>query len=538
MRRLLRLLPLLTLTAGTVWLWQTDRLNERGVRELVERLGGPPAAPFAPPTPRSGDPVSHQLELDPAADYALGSDDDDPATQLIEGVGAIHDAALSDAAYELARFYSQTGELPPGELLTFMLDSAGAVAWGPRQSLVVTTQSGDTPIVRSLREVLPDDGEAWRAGFGVTTHPDHPGYRFIAVLMVRQLVDIQAISRSVDLGQPVRIQGELAPELTQPSAMLMTPKGALSPAEIVVDDDRFTVTFTPDRPGPWTVELLAVGPLGPTPVAQLVLYADTDPPSRWEGVWPPDEAELLAEDRVAADQAAALIQEDRVRFHKSAMVRDPQLDAIAGAHSADMRDHDFVGHRSPTTGLLRDRLVSAGYRSIASGENVALNRSLFDAEAGLMRSLGHRRNLLSDDFTHFGVGVSHAKTGWRLTQVFATPRPVLTDLRQAELQILAHLNTRAEAAGQRKLKVDPRLSHAAQAEASSTDPTPKSALDRAHGSGARGRLSAWVARLPSLGQLDAPRQLTAGRFRKVGVAARQHERGQGPDINVVVLVSD
>ena len=51
-------------------------------------------------------------------------------------------------------------------------------------------------------------------------------------------------------------------------------------------------------------------------------------------------------------------------------------------------------------------------------------------------------------------------------------------------------------------------------------------------------MSAWVARLATLDQLEPPKELADGRFRKIGVGARQHDIDNGPDINVVVLVSD
>src|SRR5207247_2570955 len=94
-------------------------------------------------------------------------------------------------------------------------------------------------------------------------------------------------------------------------------------------------------------------------------------------------------------------------------------------HSADMRDHGFFGHRSPTSGGPQDRLASARYLVTSSAENVALEQSVHAAEVNLFASLGHRRNILSTDVTRVGIGVAARDTEgrieWHLTQLFATP---------------------------------------------------------------------------------------------------------------------
>ena len=72
------------------------------------------------------------------------------------------------------------------------------------------------------------------------------------------------------------------------------------------------------------------------------------------------------------------------------------------AHSIDMHESGYVGHVSPNTGSVGDRLEAASYKGLTYGENVALNATITDAHEGLIRSLGHRRNLLSNQFTHLG----------------------------------------------------------------------------------------------------------------------------------------
>ena len=75
-----------------------------------------------------------------------------------------------------------------------------------------------------------------------------------------------------------------------------------------------------------------------------------------------------------------------------------------------------------------DRLHRADYAFAFAAENIARSTSLWEAMASLMRSPGHRRNLLSPEVTHGGIGVAiatdaHGERTYLVTQVFARPAP-------------------------------------------------------------------------------------------------------------------
>jgi uncharacterized protein YkwD len=85
--------------------------------------------------------------------------------------------------------------------------------------------------------------------------------------------------------------------------------------------------------------------------------------------------------------------------------------------SADMQQHDYFSHTNPTYGspfdMMRDQGVS--YRS--AGENIAQGqRTPQEVVQAWMNSEGHRKNILSRDFTHIGVG--HDPNGHHWTQMF------------------------------------------------------------------------------------------------------------------------
>jgi len=104
-----------------------------------------------------------------------------------------------------------------------------------------------------------------------------------------------------------------------------------------------------------------------------------------------------------------------------------KLAAVALAHSRDMLRHHYFAHvdregRTPT-----DRINAAGIRWRALAENIALNRTVADAERDLMDEprfqQNHRGNILNPEYTDVGIGIVEAPNGnLYITQDFiATP---------------------------------------------------------------------------------------------------------------------
>jgi uncharacterized protein YkwD len=124
------------------------------------------------------------------------------------------------------------------------------------------------------------------------------------------------------------------------------------------------------------------------------------------------------------------INQDRASEGKAPLVYDDRLADIARAHSADMRDHGFFDHVSPTTGTLDDRLARAGYLMRRARENLAEAIDVGPAEDGLLASPHHHENLMATDVTHVGVGIVEGgvqdANNLTFTQVFATPAVVET----------------------------------------------------------------------------------------------------------------
>lgn len=528
--RFLLLLALL-LVAALGWLI----LRPPGGVSEAERSTTRPAvvrnAGRRPPTERPGTPLVVPLGEPAAERYAEArpTEADRALAPLVHRAGGDYDPALAHAARELAGFYATEGRLAPGSVLAFLLDSAGVAAWGVRQGVVATTADGDQALVEAVAEHLTAEHGPWRVGVGEAVRLGEGPHRIIAVLLAHPTHLLEPLDRAPEAGT-LRIAGELLPGHIKPALVVQDPDLNFVDVPVTLEGRHFEASWPAEQAGRWVAELLAEGATGPIPLSQLTFFVEGTVPDVFEGTWPGDDQP----ERDPGDQSAELLRQDRARFGLAPLLRDPALDAIARAHCLDMRTNGFVGHRSPTTGGPSDRLTAAGYRAASSGENVALNQSLADAEEGLMRSLGHRRNLLSSDFNHVGVAALAQGDHWYVTQLFATPTPVLDDPAAARDLLAERLAAARAEAGVPALRLTAQLTRLAQAVAERPRPTPQQVLDAAGSARITGRLSAWVGRLGLLSQFEPEGGLLDAGFRQVGLGISQDAEGA---LHVVVLLA-
>lgn len=123
-------------------------------------------------------------------------------------------------------------------------------------------------------------------------------------------------------------------------------------------------------------------------------------------------------------QAFDSINAERRKANLSPLVMDSAMLYLAREHSENMAKSGFFSHRSGNGAMVDDRARDAGindWRGIA--ENIAANKDAKNAVAMAiecwLKSEGHRRNLLSADWTRSGIGVAVTPDGkYYFTQVF------------------------------------------------------------------------------------------------------------------------
>jgi len=137
----------------------------------------------------------------------------------------------------------------------------------------------------------------------------------------------------------------------------------------------------------------------------------------WKPDIPPDVKVRF--DPAAEEYMLALVNSERASRDLKILDFHPTLRDVARSHSMDMVKNNFFDHKSPTTGHVGDRLLSAGFIYISAGENLAYAGDIEIAHMLLMESQGHRENLLSRGFGRAGIGIVDAGPyGYMCTQVF------------------------------------------------------------------------------------------------------------------------
>ncbi|WP_017185135.1 CAP domain-containing protein [Alkalibacillus haloalkaliphilus] len=118
-------------------------------------------------------------------------------------------------------------------------------------------------------------------------------------------------------------------------------------------------------------------------------------------------------------QVVNLVNEEREQRGLQPLELSGELSDVARAKSQDMADENYFSHQSPTYGSPFDMMDHYGVDYRTAGENIAMGqRSPEAVMQGWMNSDGHRENILSDQFTHIGVGYVEGNGSTYWTQMF------------------------------------------------------------------------------------------------------------------------
>lgn len=123
---------------------------------------------------------------------------------------------------------------------------------------------------------------------------------------------------------------------------------------------------------------------------------------------------ITAGEEAAREAMYCLINERRAEAGREKLTRSDSLAKAANQFAAEMVEEQFFSHVTPEGADLTDRARQSGYlrgyQVWALGENIGWGsgvlgspRQMMDA---LMKSPGHRRNILSRRYRNLGVGVS------------------------------------------------------------------------------------------------------------------------------------
>lgn len=100
-----------------------------------------------------------------------------------------------------------------------------------------------------------------------------------------------------------------------------------------------------------------------------------------------------------------LVNAERTKRGLQPLSPDPELAAVARAHSRDMFARGYFSHYTPEGKDPFDRMKAVNVRFQAAGENLALGQTLSICHQGLMNSPGHRANILRPTYGRLGIGI-------------------------------------------------------------------------------------------------------------------------------------
>ncbi|OAH57899.1 hypothetical protein AWH48_02510 [Domibacillus aminovorans] len=104
-------------------------------------------------------------------------------------------------------------------------------------------------------------------------------------------------------------------------------------------------------------------------------------------------------------QVFELVNQERAKAGVKALQLDTKLSDVARTKSADMKNKGYFSHQSPTYGSPFDMMKQFGITYKTAGENIAKGQKTpEEVMKAWMNSDGHRKNILSADYTHIGVG--------------------------------------------------------------------------------------------------------------------------------------
>jgi uncharacterized protein YkwD len=124
-------------------------------------------------------------------------------------------------------------------------------------------------------------------------------------------------------------------------------------------------------------------------------------------------------DEEAEAAMLVLINRERLQHSLSPLTLNSKARDVARAYSKDMFARGYFSHVNPEGKNPFDRMKAGGVQYNAAGENLALAPTLTLAHEGLMKSPGHRANILSTNYKRVGIGiVDSAPHGLMITQNF------------------------------------------------------------------------------------------------------------------------
>jgi uncharacterized protein YkwD len=326
------------------------------------------------------------------------------------------EAGLQDTARALVARRERGQPIPELDELARMQRASGEPHPWPRAWVAAWRAPGsEATLIKLDRWLGPKHGWRRRCGVASATSPD--GTQTLAVVMVDADADLMPLPTHARTGQWLLVEAPLRESARSGEVVVLGPSGIPRSVPTWIAGRTLRARFALDRPGEFTVQVLAdLGP-GLRPVLEATVFADVaaaEPPSRAA----PGE-ELERESSADDEWLVRMTNAARASAGLGALRRDGRLDDVASRHAANMVRQGELAH-DLGEGDPRERLRVAGIETRFAGENVAHTTTIRVAHRSLWASPSHRANLLCREYDRLGVAVARDDRGdaW-VVEVFA-----------------------------------------------------------------------------------------------------------------------
>jgi len=172
----------------------------------------------------------------------------------------------------------------------------------------------------------------------------------------------------------------------------------------------------------------------------------------------------------AEKQLLDLVNREREKAKLSKLEWSDRLAQAALAHSRLLAENRDLSHQFSGEPIVQERVGATGLRFNSVAENVAAAPDIDTAHAALMKSPGHRANILHQDYNAIGISIVERDHELYVTQDFAHTLVTYTE-KQFRDAIVSGFNQARRTRGLRPVDViiDPRLKKAACAQDMNTN---------------------------------------------------------------------
>ncbi|MCP4676148.1 MAG: CAP domain-containing protein [Deltaproteobacteria bacterium] len=322
-------------------------------------------------------------------------------------------------------------------------------------------RGSETSLHEAVEEWLNGQAETGFNRYGIAMRQLEGGVE-AAVISVKSRFHIIPLQRRVSGPRKIRVEGRVDAPYKSVSFSLTTPHGETIEPETKLRGNQFVCTFRAREPGVWQIEILGVGPRGPTALANFPVAVGVPVESTVEI----RSFELESEDPEVLERSLfQAINRERSRKGQADLEWSRDLGRVARDYSEEMAKSGIIAHVSSISGSVSDRVRAASIKFAAVSENLARARTASEAHEGLMGSPAHRANILNSRFSEVGVGVALVDEGGEkaviVTQIFTQIRtPIEPDT--VTKDVIRIINERRKDEGRRQLDEDRWLARTAR----------------------------------------------------------------------------